>query len=711
MTMHDQDSAGNSIFQRFVAIFALTGFAVAQPLFDLFGKTPEFFVIRRTSGVEIVGLILILLFAVPLLVIAIEFLLGIFSKKLALLTHFLFTASITAAIILPVLVRLLGGWDKEGNWLIGIAFLAGIAVGLVQLNSKKFRSIFSYLAFGAVFFTFFFIYSLNTQGLLQKGELGVAIRTPDSKPAPVFMVIFDEFPLFSLLNEKREINSFRFPGFADLAKNSTWFRNGTTVSSWTERAVPVIMSGKYPDEKKKQLPSQQDYPQNIFTLLSGTHAIKGYEQVTHLCPDELCTNAASRDTLTERFQTLLEDASVVYAHLLLPEGKKRWLPNISFQWGGFLEEEKAATPVKKSKKGLLDKGEWSDDTWLFAQFINSIRNDVPVLTKEGKVPFYLIHITFPHVPYRYLNDGRKYLLDLERTNDVGYKKLWSKTDEWPATVALQRFILQAGYADSLVSDLLSAIRDAGVFDSSMIVVTADHGSSFQPGEFSRRVSAKNYMDVMPVPVFIKSPAQVPGTINERNIEKIDIVPTLLSEQKLQSPHPFDGTPAFDAVLPEREAKSFFPLEEKKPKKTLPKNLSFEPSLSKSIAVFGSGGFDDRFFNITPGLSEYIGNSVDTIQERVDTSILLTLEGAPDFSAVQPKSEYIPAFLAGVLTSKEGGASLKDGEARFVAVAVDGHVRAITKTEAAVKGRAKFGVIIPPSILTEGSHAVQALVLK
>ena len=61
------------------------------------------------------------------------------------------------------------------------------------------------------------------------------------------MVVFDEFPLTSLLDEHYQIDSVRYPHFAALAEQSTWFRNATTVSGDTVVAVPSLLTGQYPD--------------------------------------------------------------------------------------------------------------------------------------------------------------------------------------------------------------------------------------------------------------------------------------------------------------------------------------------------------------------------------------------------------------------------------------------------------------------------------
>ncbi|HRK48306.1 MAG TPA: hypothetical protein PK324_21940, partial [Nocardioides sp.] len=56
--------------------------------------------------------------------------------------------------------------------------------------------------------------------------------------APVVLVVLDEFPLASLLDEGDRIDAEQFPNLARLAEDATWFRNASGVSPTTPEAVP-----------------------------------------------------------------------------------------------------------------------------------------------------------------------------------------------------------------------------------------------------------------------------------------------------------------------------------------------------------------------------------------------------------------------------------------------------------------------------------------
>ena len=96
--------------------------------------------------------------------------------------------------------------------------------------------------------------------------------------APIVVVLLDELPSNTLVDENDKLDTKRFPGFGELAKNATWFRNAYTVYDSTERAQPAIMDGNLP-EKDKQ-PISSDHPNSIFSLFAKSHRMNVDEEAT-----------------------------------------------------------------------------------------------------------------------------------------------------------------------------------------------------------------------------------------------------------------------------------------------------------------------------------------------------------------------------------------------------------------------------------------------
>jgi hypothetical protein len=105
-------------------------------------------------------------------------------------------------------------------------------------------------------------------------------------PKTIVMVVFDELPLTSLMEPGGRIDAARYPAFAGLARDGTWFRGATAVHDSTALAVPAMLDGRYP---RPGLQSDvYSHPANLFTLLADDYELHVSEEATGLCPTSLC---------------------------------------------------------------------------------------------------------------------------------------------------------------------------------------------------------------------------------------------------------------------------------------------------------------------------------------------------------------------------------------------------------------------------------------
>src|SRR3954454_20052893 len=109
----------------------------------------------------------------------------------------------------------------------------------------------------------------------------------------VVMIIMDEFPGDSLLGRGGRIDAARYPNFAALAGNATWFPNAFTRYDSTPKAVPLIMDGRRPF--KGEAADPRDHPHSIFELFGRRgYSIHASEEATAICPRRWCRNARGR---------------------------------------------------------------------------------------------------------------------------------------------------------------------------------------------------------------------------------------------------------------------------------------------------------------------------------------------------------------------------------------------------------------------------------
>src|SRR5215471_10322396 len=87
-------------------IFVLFGFALAQPVFDVLSRHVQFFVAHGSKPVDVILLVLILCIFLPTIAVLIEWVAGLFGRRVRKAVHGLVVAGLVAGIALPVLKKM-----------------------------------------------------------------------------------------------------------------------------------------------------------------------------------------------------------------------------------------------------------------------------------------------------------------------------------------------------------------------------------------------------------------------------------------------------------------------------------------------------------------------------------------------------------------------------------------------------------------------------
>ena len=148
------------------------------------------------------------------------------------------------------------------------------------------------------------------------------------------------------------------------------------------------------------------------------------------------------------------------------------------------------------------------------------------ITPERSGRLYFLHTLTPHMPFEYTPAGTRYVAPDYQSRQARGERLFLRSDPWFPLVLQQRHLLQVGFVDRFIGNLMDRLRAQGIYDESLIIVTADHGSSFRHGKPRRSVARDDPADVILVPLIMKLPQQKTGAIIDRNVETIDIVPTI-----------------------------------------------------------------------------------------------------------------------------------------------------------------------------------------
>jgi hypothetical protein len=666
----------------------LSAFALAQPLFDLFSKNAEFFAVRRSSPLEIVGFALAVTFLPPLAMLAVEALAGFASPIVRRALHLVFVAGLTGLIAIQLVKR---AGDHSSALVIALAAAVGIAVALLYLRVPPARSFLTILSPSPIVFLALFLLTSPIEKLVMPEDVNAAV-TDVSARTPVVMIVFDEFPEFSLMDRSKKIDADRFPNFARLARDATWFRNATTVSHSTTKAVPAIMTGIRPQPNK--LPIFADHPDNIFTLLGGSYRMNVVESQTSVCPKQLCGDDRPRLTSTgtkPKEASLYSDASYVYLHLIAPPRLEERLPSVSTAWENFGNEGGTQASISFSGDSRARTGHpelWDDRGGATRAFISSIR-----VTSEPTLNF--AHILLPHGPYQYLPSGRQYVLG----NLVA---LGRDGDSWGPQTALvvqayERYLYQLEYTDRLLGRLLFRLKAIGLYDKALIVVTADHGVSFRPGDRRRGPTRTNIQDVAYVPLFLKRPDQREAVIVDDHVETIDILPTIADVLGISIPWEADGRSGFGNEHTSRVDVSGFV-------RPLASVLDArDKALLRQIRLFGTGATMPVLFGVGPERS-ILGRSLSRLRvvgagsasAEIDAKPLALLRSLPK------GSRFYPSQVTGRVSGLGAG--------RPVAIAVNGRI-AGTSTTIDSAGAIRFSILVPEELLHVGRNPVRVFAVS
>lgn len=679
---------------RFVHLFGLAGLAFAQPLFDLLGSNPAFFAAHGSTRWEIVGFALVLVLAPPLILVGVEALLGLAGDRIAGGAHLAFVAFLAAVVALQIVRR---ADDLPAGVIFGLALALGVLVAALYARRPGVRTFASVLGAAPLLFMALFLFASPTAKIVTGGDAKAFSLSGSFRP-PIVFVVFDGFPSLSFQDPNGRVDADRFPNLAALERDGTWYRNASNVHENTVFSVPSILDGKLP--KKGQQPIVQDHPDNLFTLLGRTYEMNVAEEATNLCPPGLCRDTNSKG-FGARVRQLADDVSVVYEYMVLPSSYRKDLPQITDTWAGF-RGRGAQTTAKTKRRGakfVISRLR----TGRVARWQKAVSR---IKASAGRPQLNFIHAFFPHEPRQYLPDGREY--QAGAAPDSSLEGPPSYNNSFLTQQAWQRELLQAEFTDRLVGELIARLKRLGTYDDTMIVITADHGESFDvspkpappftPGRlgFRRAIRPGNAADIASIPLFIKYPkGRGPTGTDKRYVRTIDVLPTLAQTLGIRLPFKVDGRSLLDRSYRGHDGiyveRTFGP----------PLRMgraewdrARAASLARRVDLFGYG-------NRAPGLYG-AGPRPDLLGSRAPAGSAKpgggTILESRRFRNVDPSAAFSPSYVAGKAEVPVG---------TDLALAVNGEIVATGKSFPALgANKLTWAMLFPPSKLRRGRNVVQ-----
>ena len=507
--------------REWAKLLFLCSFAIAWPLFGQVDLFPAYFACYQCDKVDVTVSSLVVFFFPPCLAFAITRLLG--RRLCRWATHSL-VFSLCAVLLLQAFDAgsFLGPPVRE---LVGLT-LAGLGVWVLdRLASHRGPVV---LMIGGSFWVLLDFLLFSTVSAVYFGEAAVELveKIPSKANTPIVFVVFDELPLSSLLDDSREVDEQLFPNFRQLSRSSTWYRNATSSNDYTIGAIPALLTGALP--RYFDPPVAAVYPRNLFSLLASSYTIRARELGSSLVPFSIRTRDQYLTSRLERLRSVAHDLRVIVPLLLT---------------GDHRSGQKLARACKKLH--LLGEAEAAStgeaaSTREYQRFLDS-------LDRSNPRTLHYIHSILPHGPWTQLPHGTFYLANHLDAFTVQFNQvqkdrwlqefIWYK-DDWLVHQNYQRHLLQVMYVDSLLGKLIARLKEVGLYDSSLLVVTSDHGAYFEAGrmlrdslnphspEVTRGERTPTHGFMFCVPLFIKYPGQKQGKTSDDNVEHIDVLPTI-----------------------------------------------------------------------------------------------------------------------------------------------------------------------------------------
>ncbi len=677
---------------QFVHLCTLWGFAGAQPVFEVLGKGATYFVARDAPPSEIVAFAAGLILLPPLLLTLIAQVARRGGERLGWAVHLALVGGLVTLFLMPTA----NAWMPAAVVpVVGLALAGGGVFAWAYARTESCRTFLTVLSPAVLVFAGFFLLGSHIRPLLV-AELPIAAKVAGIESrTPIVFVLLDEISTSSLMTADGTVDRRLFPSFARLADRSVWFRNTTATVPMTDFVVPVIMTGRH--RKAIKLPLAQNYPNSLFTLFAKSHRIVAVEPVTALCPDDVCEDLEPERSLADRGASLVADVGFIYAHLVLPKPLAGRLPPIDHRWGSFWKvptretaeqvEEMHAVRVGYVRHARnLDRGRSRTPFAAFERFIDAVEpSPDPTL--------YYLHVLLPHVPWSSFPSGMRYEAGDRPDGTEGKWKTWL-SDEWPTQLAFQRYMLQLGYTDVLLGRLLDRLDEADLFDRSLMIVLGDHGITFQPGQMYRQPTDQSVRDLMHVPFFVKLPFQKDGRVDDRNVESIDVLPTVASALEVELPFAVDGVSGLDSERPDKKMYAggeewSFPGE----------RPSSWPALDRKLALFGDEGSWRDIERAGPR-PELVGRPLASLDVAGElwAGATARVEGTDRFEHVELITGSIPAYVRGTVR----GERLPDQ----VAVAVHGTVWAVVEVFDRRGDEARVWLLLPEEAFRNGSNDLE-----
>jgi len=311
------------------------------------------------------------------------------------------------------------------------------------------------------------------------------------------------------------------PHLDDFSSQSILFENFYANANWTRPGVASILNGAGPWTHLGDVripPQRVTEAQNLIGRLNNA----GYDIRTVSSNDLADLEEQGVETVPDR-RTMLYFNTFVGRHL------EEILPSIYL--ASFVGPIEILCPIDQH----YSKGKTNEYVPKSEALLTDAPSDRPL--------FFWLHIVSPHSPYAtpppYLGTfepSSKARLLTTSSPDFGF---WSNMSSERRQILSGRYDEAILMADDEIGHFLDVLKSQGRFDRSLIVVTADHGESFNP-LYGGHGGPLLTEEVIRVPCLIKPPFYRGSGRESLLFDQSDLAPTMLSFAGLPIPAGMEG---------------------------------------------------------------------------------------------------------------------------------------------------------------------------
>ena len=659
-------------------LFTLCGFVVAQPVFSIFGHAPEEFVFRRIDRFGVLLFAFVVVIAPPVLLWCVGALAAWAGRSIGMVAHDILMGALWMMLgvevlqrvdILPVLPILLGG--------VAVAATAIV----LSITSRWFMQWITFASPAPLVFGVMFLLFSPVADQVRSSDNLPGMSVAVGNPAPVVMLVLDEFPLASVVDGDGQLEKDLYPNLATLQRQSNTYLNATSNAWATTLSVPSLLTGRLPEGDR--LPVAASQPRNLFTLLGKSHELRVHELLS-MCPTSLCPRKDSGGLIPRGFGKLMLSATFTFQDAVDPR------PDSQSRNGAAFGE--AIDAMVKASGGPRVKGE-GDELFLparFSEFLDDLGRPV-----GKRPPFAFLHLLVPHAPWILLPDGRSYIRSGEGAEVMGLTDdIWGNSRAL-TSLARQRHILQVQYADRLVGELMRRMKASGLWNRAAVIITADHGVSFEPGQGRRDVTRKNVGEIAWVPLFIKSPGQQIGHDNFKPVQLVDVLPTLADILRIDLPWRVPGQSMLSSTRrPEKRSMLIGGGQ----RLDVDRGTGRDQMLARSVDVFAPRRGDPWRVYRVGSQASLVGRQVDAFAHQKSPGGEAVLDRRGVWANVSTTSSELPTYVRATISGLRPTSS-------SVAIAVNGVVAAFADVSDGSPDT-EVAALVPPSLLRDGRNQIR-----